>query len=302
MMPNRSSLSARAPCAAGARSGEAAATRPQAPTVPSIPGSANENDPQAARNADVWRHGRFVSHYASRELRPAEVIFLVRYRELLEGRVLELGCGAGRLTGYLLEIAESVHGIDISKRMIDHCREAYPRGNFSVEDLRDIGALTDRPFDAVLGTYNVLGILGDAERRRVLGEIREQLVPGGLMMISAHNLAFVSKLRSPTDLRARNIVRRAGRLALMPLRLRNRRGLLELQSSGPGYAIVNDDAHDYRLLHYYISRDAQEQQLRELGFEFVECLDNEGHVVAPGESAADWVELYYVARRPHGAP
>jgi SAM-dependent methyltransferase len=298
MMPDRSSLSARAPCAAETGSGEAAATRPQSPTVSPSSGSANQNDLQAARNSDVWRHGRFVSHYASRELRPAEVVFLVRYRELLDGRVLELGCGAGRLTGYLLEVAESVHGIDISKRMVDHCRGAYPHGTFSVQDLRDLEGPTDGPFDAVIGTYNVLGILGDAERRRVLGEIRELLVPGGLMMISAHNLAFASKLRSPTDLRARNIVRRAGRLALMPLRLRNRRGLVELQSSGPGYAIVNDDAHEYRLLHYYISRDAQEQQLRELGFEFVECLDNEGHVVAPGESAGEWVELYYVARRP----
>jgi len=39
-------------------------------------------------------------------------------------------------------------------------------------------------------------------------------------MMSSHNLAYVPKLRSPTDLRARNIVRRAGRLALMPFRLR----------------------------------------------------------------------------------
>jgi SAM-dependent methyltransferase len=246
----------------------------------------------------VWKRGNFLSHYASRELRPAEVVFLVRYRELLEGRVLELGCGAGRLTGYLLEIAESVHGIDISQGMVDYCRDAYPRGAFSVRDLRDLGGLADGPFDAVIGTYNVLGVLGDAERRRVLGDIRELLAPGGLLMISAHNLAFASKLRSPTDLRARNLVRRAGRLALMPLRLRNRRGLLELQRSGPGYAIVNDDAHDYRLLHYYISRDAQQRQLHELGFELVECMDNDGHPVGPGESGADFVELYYIARRP----
>lgn len=267
------------------------------PPVPSSPGSANQNDLQAARNSAVWSRGNFLGHYASRELRPAEVIFLVRYREELGGRVLELGCGAGRLTGYLIEIAANVHGIDLSQGMVDYCRSTYPAGEFSVADLRDVAGLGG-PFDAVIGTYNVLDVLGDAERRRVLSDIREQLVPGGLLMISAHNLAFVSKLRSPTDLRARNIVRRVGRLALMPLRLSNRRGLVELERSGDGYAIVNDDAHDYKLLHYYVSRDAQERQLRELGFEFVECLDNEGHVVAPGENAPDWVELYYVARRP----
>jgi SAM-dependent methyltransferase len=225
-------------------------------------------------------------------------VFLVRYRERLGGRVLELGCGAGRLTGYLLELAQSVHGIDISPAMVAYCRETYPRGDFSVLDLRDVGQFGSGSFDAVVATYNVLDVLGDDERKRVLGQIREVLAPDGLLMMSSHNLAFVPKLRKPTDLRARNIVRRAGRLALMPLRMRNRLPLLELERSGSGYAIVNDDAHDYRLLHYYISRDAQERQLGEEGFDFIECLDNAGHVVAPGESAEEWVELYYIARRP----
>jgi SAM-dependent methyltransferase len=225
-------------------------------------------------------------------------VFLVRYRERLGGRVLELGCGAGRLTGYLLELAQSVHGIDVSPAMVAYCRQTYPRGEFSVLDLREVGQLGSGSFDAVVATYSVLDVLGDAERRRVLGQIREVLAPDGLLMISSHNLAFVPKLRRPTDLRARNIVRRAGRLALMPLRLRNRRGLVALQRSGSDYSVVNDDAHDYRLLHYYISRDAQERQLGEEGFDFIECLDNAGHVVAPGESAEEWVELYYIARRP----
>jgi SAM-dependent methyltransferase len=266
--------------------------------VPDISSQANPKDLQAHRNSEVWARGDFLGHYASRELRPAEALFLVRYREQLEGRVLELGCGAGRLTGYLLEIAQSVHGIDVSPAMIDFCRKAYPRGTYSVQDLRDIARLGSGSADAVIATYNVLDVLGDAERGRVLRDIRGILAPGGLLMMSSHNLAYVPKLRKPTDLKARNIVRRAGRLALMPLRLRNRRGLVALQRSGPDYAVVNDDAHDYRLLHYYISRDAQERQLGEEGFDFIECLDNDGHVVGPGESAEDWVELYYLARRP----
>lgn len=255
------------------------------------------SDAQAHLNAEVWSKGDFIKHYTSRELRPGEVVFLVRYRERLGGRVLELGCGAGRLTGYLLELAQSVHGIDVAPAMVAYCRETYPRGDFSVLDLRDVGQFGSGSFDAVVATYNVLDVLGDAERKRVLGQIREVLAPDGLLMMSSHNLAFVPKLRKPTDLRGRNIVRRAGRLALMPLRMRNRLPLLEFERSGPGYAIVNDDAHGYRLLHYYISRDAQQRQLHELGFELVECIDNDGHPVGPGESGADFVELYYMAQR-----
>ena len=36
-----------------------------------------------------------------------------------------------------------------------------------------------------------------------------------------------------------------------------------LERERHGYAIVNDSAHDYSILHYYVSRDAQAQQLDE---------------------------------------
>jgi SAM-dependent methyltransferase len=255
----------------------------------------SQSDPQADHNAAVWREGSYLGDYASRELRPAERVFLERFDERLRGRVLEIGCGAGRLTGHLLGIAESVHGIDISPRMVEHCRRAYPRGTYSVLDLRNLGELEEDSADAVIATYNVLDVLGDTERRRVLGEIRRVLVPDGLLMMSAHNLAFLPRLREPTDLRGRTPIRSAGRLVLMPFRLRNRRAVQSMQRRGLGYAIVNDDAHGYRLLHYYIARDAQERQLEDQGFELIECLDNDGHTVARGDRAEEYVELYYVA-------
>jgi len=263
-----------------------------------MPRAEDNADQQARANAKVWAQGSFVADYASRDLRPAEVSFLIRYRDQLRGRTLDLGCGAGRLTGYLIDISSEVQGIDISPQMVAHCQRAYPRGSFATMDLRDVESFGAGSFDAVIATYNVLGVLGDSERRRVLGEILNLLRPGGLLMMSAHNLAFIPKLRDPTDIKGRNIVRTVGRLALMPSRLRNRRALLAQQRIGADHAVVNDDAHNYRLLHYYISRDAQERQLREAGFEFVECLDHEGRQVNAGESAADWVELYYVARKP----
>jgi SAM-dependent methyltransferase len=268
--------------------------------VSTRPTPAADPDPQAGINADVWRRGRYVRYYASRELRPAEVLVLVRHREKLEGDVLELGCGAGRLTGYLAELARSARGIDLSPQMIDYCRRRYPRGIFDVGDLRDLAPFADGSFDAVIATWNVLDVLGEDERARVLREIRRILVPGGLLLMSSHNLAYVPRLKAPTDLRARNLVRRAGRLALMPARQRHHRALAGMERSAGDHAIVNDDAHGYRLLHYYVSRDAQERQLRDAGLDFLECLDNDGHTVGPGEQARDHVELYYLASRPTG--
>jgi hypothetical protein len=81
----------------------------------------------------------------------------------------------------------------------------------------------------------------------------------------------------------------------LPLRLRNRRRLRSLQRAEPGYALVNDEAHDFSVLHYYISPDAQRRQLAEHGFELMECLDLDGREVAEGAAARSCPELHYVA-------
>lgn len=254
-------------------------------------------DRQVRTNLSVWARGDFVRHYRRRELLPAEATMLARYREQLEGDVLELGCGAGRLTGHLIGLGGSVHGIDVSPAMVAYCRDAYPGGTFSVRDLRNLTAFRTDSLDAVAATANVLDVLDDLERRRVLRELGRVLRPAGLLWISSHNRAFLPNLRSPTDVRARGAIRMAGKLALMPWRVRNHRRLLRFQRFEPDYAVINDEAHHFRLLHYYVSHDAQERQLIEEGFEFVECMDCEGRTLSPAESASDCAELHYVARR-----
>lgn len=274
-----------------------------APTkFPAIALKVNQANVQMRTNMSVWRQGNFVKHYASRVLQPAEIMILICHRELFAGRVLEIGCGAGRLTGYLIELGQHVQGIDVSPAMIAYCRETYPGGDFSVMDLRDLSGFEEESLDVVVATDNVLDVLDDSERRRVLRDIGRVLRPGGLLTMSAHNRAFLPNLKMPTDLRARNFIRMAGKLVLMPWRMRNRRQLLRFQRFEHDYAVVNDEAHHFKLLHYYISRDAQERQLEEEGFELVECRESEGRVVAVGDSAASCAELHYVARRPPAHP
>ena len=66
-----------------------------------------ERSAQDHTNARTYETGDFVEHFDDRELRPAEVMILVRYREALSRRVLEIGCGAGRLLGYVTMSVES---------------------------------------------------------------------------------------------------------------------------------------------------------------------------------------------------
>jgi SAM-dependent methyltransferase len=251
---------------------------------------------QERLNAEFWARGDCVSFYATDELRAAERTLLERHRGALAGRVLEVGCGAGRLTGHLSELARELHAVDLSPAMVAFCRSRYPRAVFSEADLRDLSQFEDGAFDVVVAPFNVLDVLGDAERRRALNEIRRVLVDGGLLVMSSHNRGYRARVSSGIRVLIGSPRRPAASLRSLPRRIGNRRRLRRLEHAETGYAIVNDDAHDFSVLHYYISRDAQGHQLADEGFELLECLDLDGRDVPVGAAAAACPELHYVAR------
>lgn len=259
--------------------------------------SAEYEEQQLRVNERRWSRAKLVSHYASRVLRVPEVLMLVRHRDALSGRVLELGCGAGRVSGYLIDIAREYHGIDISQRMVDHCRDVYPEGMFETGDLRDLSSFGDGAFDAVVAPFNVIDVLGDDDRARVLRELHRIVADEGVLIMSSHNVAYTPYIPKPTQLRWSHPRRALRELPRVPRRVRNYRRLRKLERTEPGYAIVVDEAHDYTMLHYYIGRDAQERQLSRAGFELLECLDLDGQRVEHGERAGHHPELHYAARR-----
>ena len=75
---------------------------------------------QSAVNARIWRSGKYLRAYDSRVLIPGEVQLLVRYSSHLAGRVLDLGCGAGRVLAYLVMLGSDAYGFDISAAMVEH--------------------------------------------------------------------------------------------------------------------------------------------------------------------------------------
>ena len=250
---------------------------------------------QRSANDSIWLGGERVAGYATRSLRPVEVVVLVRHREALSGRVLELGCGAGRLTGYLAEISGAVHGIDISAEMVAYSRKRYPSATFSQGDLRDLASIDQGPWDAVVAAYNVIDVLSDSARSDALDGIARLLSPGGLLIMSSHNRAIASHLGDPLRLRGRSFRDAVSILVSLPRWRRNRRRLVAFERTEADYAILNDAAHEFSALHYYITRDRQQTQLEAHGFVLLECLDLEGRSVGPGVSSSS-PELHYIAR------
>jgi SAM-dependent methyltransferase len=196
----------------------------------------------------------------------------------------------------LAEVAGRVHGIDISPEMLDYCRRALPGIEFEERDLTEVGGLGDARFTAIFAPFNIISILDHEGRMQAFDAFARILRPGGLLVFSAHNRAF-TRLHSPAWVISRDPRTMLSRVRHLPESVRNRRRMRPLERSEAGYALVNDLALNFSLLHYYILRDDQERQLAQHGFTLLECLDRQGRPVAPGEVAAHDPELHYVARK-----
>jgi len=113
----------------------------------------------------------------------------------LPGRVLDLGCGDGRLTALVLAAypESTAICIDMSPAMLDAVTERFAdddRVTIATHDLEDPLPF-DGPFDAVVSSLAIHHV--DDERKRTLyAEIVALLTPGGVFA----NLEIV---RSPTQ-------------------------------------------------------------------------------------------------------
>jgi SAM-dependent methyltransferase len=266
-------------------------------------GEAAVTPDQAQRNASerVWGSGGLLRRYGGRRLRPAESVLLDSYRESLSGAVLELGCGGGRLTAHLIGLADSVTGVDLAAAMVTHCRRAYPQATFRQGDLRDLSEFESESWDAIVAGFAVIDVLNDDERQVFLDEAHRLLRPAGMLIFSSHNFACAPLLRGPIrSINATSPLSFASQVLRLPRSALNRRRLLPFQQVCADHAILNDAAHDFSLLHYYITRDEQERQLARHGFQLCECLRLDGEPVGPGELASGFHELHYAATRsPH---
>jgi GT2 family glycosyltransferase/SAM-dependent methyltransferase len=107
-------------------------------------------------------------------------------RELLRGKiVLDIACGEGYGSNLLATTAQSVIGVDISDKAIDHARAKYVRDNLSFKTGSCLQIpMEDKSVDAVVCLETLEHV---REQARLLSELRRVLRPGGLLVISTPN-------------------------------------------------------------------------------------------------------------------
>lgn len=97
-------------------------------------------------------------------------------------RILDAGCGQGRVGGYLAARGHEVTGTDIDPVLISHARELYPDAAWAVGDL-SADEIPGGGFDLVVSTGNVMGFLAVDGRLPALENIARALTPGGRFVV-----------------------------------------------------------------------------------------------------------------------
>lgn len=121
----------------------------------------------AATGADVHGEVAFVERLVSR-------LGLGR-------RVLDAGCGTGRVAIELARRGYDVVGTDLDDRMLDHARAKAPGLTWVQADLArlDLGC---EPFDVVVMAGNVMIFVAPGTEAAVLGRLSAHLRPGGAVV------------------------------------------------------------------------------------------------------------------------
>lgn len=101
-------------------------------------------------------------------------------------RILDAGCGPGRVGAELAQRGHQVVGVDIDPALIEAAVQDYPGPTWLVADLSelDLAAVGESaPFDAIVVAGNVMTFLGDNTHEAVLANLRRCLKPDGFIIV-----------------------------------------------------------------------------------------------------------------------
>ncbi len=101
-------------------------------------------------------------------------------------RILDAGCGPGRVGGYLAEAGHRVVGVDVDPVLIAAAENDRPGPRWLVGDLAELDlparGITD-PFDVIVSAGNVMTFLAPSTRVQVLTRLHAHLADDGRALI-----------------------------------------------------------------------------------------------------------------------
>ena len=120
-------------------------------------------------------------------------------------RVLDAGCGTGRVAAELHARGHTVVGVDADPALIDAARTDHPGPRWLVADLTELdlpAAGEEQPFDAAVLAGNVMGFIAPGTEAQVLRRVGAHVGADGFVIVGFHvdrNLTLAEFDRAAAD-------------------------------------------------------------------------------------------------------
>ena len=101
-------------------------------------------------------------------------------------RILDAGCGPGRVGGYLAAAGHDVVGVDVDPALIAAAEADHPGPRWLVGDLAELDLPArgiPEPFDLIVSAGNVMTFVAPSTRVQVLSRLRAHLADDGRVVI-----------------------------------------------------------------------------------------------------------------------
>ncbi len=117
---------------------------------------------------------------------------ILRHHFTTPGRIIDLGCGTGRLLMPFVRRGFRGVGVDLSRYMLDEVREKARLENLPIScmvaNITELDCIADGAADYCICMFSTLGMIhGGDNRQRVLRHARRMVKPGGLFALHVHN-------------------------------------------------------------------------------------------------------------------
>jgi predicted TPR repeat methyltransferase len=125
-----------------------------------------------AEGADLAGEGRLVDAMVKRN-----------------ARILDAGCGPGRVGAYLHSVGHHIVGVDADPKLIAAAEVDHPGPNWLVADLSELDLAAQGepdPFDAIVLAGNVMVFLAPGTETAVLGRAKGHLADDGFVVTGFH--------------------------------------------------------------------------------------------------------------------
>lgn len=135
---------------------------------------------------ETWN--KIASLYQDRfmdlDLYNATYDFICDAMDKTDPKILEIGCGPGNITKYLLSKRPdfAIFGIDIAPNMIELAKKNNPAAHFEVMDSREISQIKEK-YDAIVCGF-CLPYLSPADSGKLVGDCYNLLSDNGLVYMS----------------------------------------------------------------------------------------------------------------------